>query len=245
MPSIVSRANELERKFHHRAPMGNRDKIMTVLNIYRDRKNVPFMAVQNMVLALYSPSLFSTARQRGKDVAEKMYENFLSKYQNATAYPDDNVRTLRYTEKLHERRDRILGIRRTYQLHVILYTQARKMDPERPLPKQEELGRAQKRGMAKKKHKGLIQFWKGYLTVSSFNTSIFEEQKWKMTDRGTREFRKLYPICMTDDKFRDREDRSPRIPGRDLPPGWGGPGEGEAGAGEGAEPRCGAAAGGG
>ncbi len=209
MPSIVSRAKELERKFHDRAPMGNRDKIMTVLNIYRDRKNVPFLAVQNMVLALYSPSLFSTARQRGKDAVEKMYENFLSKYQNATAYPDDNVRTLRYTEKLQERRDRILGIRRTYQLHVILYTQARKMDPERPLPKQEELGRAQKRGMAKKKHKGLIQFWKGYLTVSSFNTSIFEEQKWKMTDRGTREFRKLYPICMTDDKFRDREDRAP------------------------------------
>jgi hypothetical protein len=66
MPSIVSRAKELERKFHDRAPMGNRDKIMTVLNIYRDRKNVPFLAVQNMVLALYSPSLFSTAGRGGR-----------------------------------------------------------------------------------------------------------------------------------------------------------------------------------
>ena len=146
MPSVVTRANELERKFKAGAPVRNRDKIKEVLDIYRDRRNVPFLTVQNMVMALYSPSMFSTARQRGRDVVEKMYENFLSKYQNATAYPVDGVRTLRYTEKLQERRDRILGIRRTYQLHVILYTQARKMDPERPLPKQEELGRFRRRG---------------------------------------------------------------------------------------------------
>ena len=45
-------------------------------------------------------------------------------------------------EKLQERRDRILGTKRSYQLHVVLYTQEKKLDPKKKdeyVSKQEKL----------------------------------------------------------------------------------------------------------
>ncbi len=75
-----------------------------------------FRTVQNMVLAFYSPTLI------GRDKVEKMYENFLSKYQNEEKHPQDWIRGMTNKEKLEERRDRLLGVKRPYQLNVILLT---------------------------------------------------------------------------------------------------------------------------
>jgi len=57
MPSVSSRVNELKRKLPENAPKQSQDKIEKVLGIYQDRANISFPAVQNVVLALYSPCL--------------------------------------------------------------------------------------------------------------------------------------------------------------------------------------------
>ncbi len=57
MPSVLSRVSELKRKFLKNAPKQSQEKIEKVLEIYQDRANISFPVVQNMVLALYSPSL--------------------------------------------------------------------------------------------------------------------------------------------------------------------------------------------
>ncbi|MFM7989907.1 MAG: hypothetical protein ACKPKO_62395, partial [Candidatus Fonsibacter sp.] len=77
-------------------------------------------------MALYLPSAFGRVGKRGKlGKADEMYEEFISKYQ------DTNV----------ERRERRSGIK-SYQLRVVLYTQARKQDPDRePLPQDEAVER--------------------------------------------------------------------------------------------------------
>ena len=77
MPSISKRADELESKFMKGAPERSKAKIQKVLDIYRQRSGVPFLTVQNMVVALYSPSLVNTKRDKYK--VDEMYENFLSK----------------------------------------------------------------------------------------------------------------------------------------------------------------------
>ena len=87
MPSVLSRVAELERKFLKNAPKKNQPKIEKVLAMYKDKANMNFTVVQNMVLALYSPSLFEK-----KEKVDKMYENFLSKYQNEEAFPTDYKR---------------------------------------------------------------------------------------------------------------------------------------------------------
>ncbi len=43
--------------------------------------------------------------------------------------------------------------------------------------------------------KGLIQYWSGYLTVQAYSSRVFVEQKWKLTARGTKKFKKLYPVA--------------------------------------------------
>ena len=125
MPSVLSRIAELKNKFYKFAPKQSQGKIEKVLEIYKDRANLNFRTVQNMVMALYSPSLI------GKDKAEKMYENFLSKYENEEKYPTDLRREMTNKEKLEERRDRLLGVKRSYQLHVVLYTQEKKLDTKK------------------------------------------------------------------------------------------------------------------
>ena len=72
MPSVLSRVAELEHKFLKHAPKQNQEKIKKALGNYKDRANLNFNAVQNMVLALYSPSLL------GRDKVEKMYNKFLA-----------------------------------------------------------------------------------------------------------------------------------------------------------------------
>ena len=63
MPSVLSRAAELERKFLKNAPKKNQPKIEKVLAMYKDKANMNFTVVQNMVLAPYSPSLFEKRRK--------------------------------------------------------------------------------------------------------------------------------------------------------------------------------------
>ena len=107
MPSVLNRARELERKFLKQAPKENQEKIKRVLEIYKDHANVNFTTVQNMVLALYSPSLF-----KNKATVQKMYENFLSKHQDENKYPEDSRRTMTASERIQERRDRLLGVKK-------------------------------------------------------------------------------------------------------------------------------------
>ena len=81
-------------------------------------------------MALYLPSAFGRVGKRGKPgKADEIYEDFVSKYENIDMYPPDMIRTFRYVDRLRERADRLKGRRRTYQLKVVLCTQARKQDP--------------------------------------------------------------------------------------------------------------------
>ena len=58
-----------------------------------------------------------------------MYENFLSKYQNEDKHPQDWTRGMTAKEKLEERRDRLLGVKRSCQINVILFGQEKKLNP--------------------------------------------------------------------------------------------------------------------
>ena len=201
MPSVLSRIAELNNKFYKFAPKQSQEKIKKVLEIYKDRANMNFLTVQNMVLALYSPSLI------GRDKVEKMYENFLSKYQNEEKHPQDWTRSMTNKEKLEERRERLLGVKRTYQLHVVLYTQEKKLDPK----KKDEYVSKQV-GLSKhgkiKRTRGLVQITRMHITVQAYSSKLFEALKWKLALRGTKEFRHLYPICMTDKDLAERDRRS-------------------------------------
>ena len=199
MPSVLSRAAEPKRKFLKYAPKQNQEKIKEVLEIYKDRAYLKFNSVQ---LALYSPSLL------GNEKVEKMYQNFLSKYQDQEKYPQDWTRYMTAKEKLEERRDRLLGVKRTYQLNVILFTQERKLDPAKKkdgdtmfLPK----------GAKTKRLKGLVQVARLNLTVKAYNSKVLEALRWKLATRGTKEFRQIYPICMTDKEFAERAEEGTRL----------------------------------
>ena len=115
MPTIDSKAKELERRFLAFAPQHQRAKIRKVIDIYRERRNVPFLTVQNLALTLYSPSVLGPS---GRTKADQKYEDFLSKHQHATAYPVDHTRTLRYIDRVKEQTERMQG-KRSYRLNVI------------------------------------------------------------------------------------------------------------------------------
>ena len=67
-------------------------------------------------MALYLPSAFGRVGKQGKQgMADEIYEDLLSRYQ------DNNV----------EQRETLTGIKRNYQLRVVLFTQARKQDPDK------------------------------------------------------------------------------------------------------------------
>ena len=199
MPSVVTRVKELKRKFYESAPAQNQPKIEKVLAMYKDKSNMNFTVVQNMVLALYSPTLM------GKKNVDKMYENFLSKYSNEEAFPMDYTRGMTNKEKLQERRDRILGRKQSYQLFVAIYTQEKRMDEEK---RKEYLKAEQKeaKDVRMKKIRGLAQIT---LTHKAYSSRVFEELRWKLARRGTREFRQLYPICMTDKDFAECDRKVP------------------------------------
>jgi len=201
MPSILQNSKELEKRFLNGAPQYNRSKIQNVINIYKERSGVPFRTVQNMVIALFSPSVFGP---KGKEKVENMYENYVSKFQNGKTYPINYMRTARQIDKLEDKRDRLLGKKHKYTLRVILLTQEQKSDPSKDRPPQDII-----KSYRKKSHKGLVQYWSGDLSVQAYRSTVFEQQLNKLTLRDTREFKQLYPICMTDQYFADREMKAP------------------------------------
>ena len=199
MPSVLSRVKELKSKFLTGAPKSTADKIKKVIDLYQDKANLNFTTVQNMVVALYSPSLV------GKSKVEKMYENFMSKYENAET---DYRRGMTWKEKHQERMDRINGVKQKYQLSVLLYTQKRKLDGKRAEDYTEDEKKIRLQTKTKKL-KGLVQYFNGDLLVEAYRSKVFEDLKWKLVMRGTKEFRALYPICMTSTDFKDREKAVP------------------------------------
>ncbi|MFM7986136.1 MAG: hypothetical protein ACKPKO_43165, partial [Candidatus Fonsibacter sp.] len=103
---------------------------------------------------------------------------------------------------------------------MVLFTQARKEDPNKePFPQDEAIEKrieTRKRKYNKAKHKGLLQYWTGHMTVKASNDKVISQQKEKLTTRGTKEFKQLYRICMTDANFKERELKGPGLPGRHI-----------------------------
>ncbi|MFM7986006.1 MAG: hypothetical protein ACKPKO_42500, partial [Candidatus Fonsibacter sp.] len=79
-----------------------------------------------------------------------------------------------------------------YQLKVVLYTQARNQYPDNePFPPDEATEKrieTRNRKYYRAKHKGLLQYWTGYLTVTAYNDRVINQQKEELTTRGTNEF---------------------------------------------------------
>ena len=198
MPRRSKLAEALETKYLDSAPRANQDKIRNAIEIYRNNRNVTRANAEKIVMALYLPSAFGRVGKRSKlGKADEMYEEFISKYRDTNG----------------ERRERLTGIKRSYQLRVVLFTQARKEDPNRePFPQDEAIENrieTRKRKYDRAKHKGLLQYWTGHLTVKAPNDKVISQQKEKLTTRGTKEFKQLYRICMTDANFKERELKAP------------------------------------
>ena len=135
-----------------------------------------FTVVQNVVLALYSPSLFVK-----KQHVDKMYENFLSKCGNEEAFPIDYKRRMTNKEKLQGRRDGILGREQKYLLKVTLFAQEKKLqpkvegEPSNPMPTEnyeKKRKDTSEGGILKpskiRRLKGLVQVARVDLTVSAY-----------------------------------------------------------------------------
>ncbi|MFM7988878.1 MAG: hypothetical protein ACKPKO_57160, partial [Candidatus Fonsibacter sp.] len=107
--------------------------------------------------------------------ADEIYEDFVSRYQ------DNNI----------EQMKRLMGIKRNYQLRVVLFTQARKQDPNKePLTQDEATERRieqRKREYKRAKRNGLLQYWTGHPTVKAYNDRVISQQEEKLTTRGTNE----------------------------------------------------------
>ena len=90
-------------------------------------------------MALYLPSAFGRVGKRGKpSKTDEIYTGFVSIYQDDNRGPTDIFKSWRYIDKVQYRQDRMKGIKRNYQLRVVLFTQARKQDPDRDPFKQDE-----------------------------------------------------------------------------------------------------------
>ena len=115
MPSSrIKTAQNLEDRYLDNAPKKNHEKISIVLEIYRGNKKVKKHTAETVLMALYLPRAFGHVgnKRKGKpDKADDIYEDFVSKYKN-------------YSADIEKPK-----INRIYELRVVLYTQARKMDP--------------------------------------------------------------------------------------------------------------------
>ena len=110
MPSVIHVAKELEHTYMNYAPKSNQDKIKHVINVYKNRKNVPKHIVEKAVTAFYLPSAFGRVGKRGEPgKAKEIYEDFVSRCQDEYSYPTELVKSWRYTDKLQDRQDRLKG----------------------------------------------------------------------------------------------------------------------------------------
>jgi hypothetical protein len=201
MPSVLQIAQNLENRYISGAPKANKEKIKRVIQIYKENKNVTRNIAEKVVMSLYLPSAFGQVGKRGKPYkADEMYDEFVSRYKDASGY----------VQRLTARSG---GIKRKYQVRVVLFTQARKQDPDKePFQQDEVVDRIiQKRARKyyRAKHQGLLQYWTGYLTVKAYSDRVITQEKGKLTTRGTNEFKQLYRICMTDAHFKERELKAP------------------------------------
>jgi len=65
-------------------------------------------------MALYMPSAFGRVGKRGKPgKAEEICEDFVSRYENNSAYPEDGFKTVGYTDKMIDRKERLTRIKGT------------------------------------------------------------------------------------------------------------------------------------
>jgi len=196
------------------APQRNHDKIRKVADLYKRSQNISTPAVIKMVVQLTNPTPV-VMKGNAREVVDKLYHAFLSKYTDTLKYPEDALRDLKPKDKKQERLDRLKGVRRDFSLHVIRLTQKEKLadrsgaievhEDYPPLPEVEKRNKETK-ALKGKKVKGLSQFWAGYLDVQAPNDIVLRESKAEiLIKRGTKWFKHLYPICMTNPDFAKRE----------------------------------------
>ncbi|MFM7987903.1 MAG: hypothetical protein ACKPKO_52180 [Candidatus Fonsibacter sp.] len=96
---------------------------------------------------------------------------------------------------------------------MVPFTQAKKQYADKePLSQDEATERRieqRKQKYDRANHKGLLQYWTGHLTVKASNDRASNQQKEKLTMRGTNELKPLYRICMTNANFKERELKAP------------------------------------
>ena len=115
MPNAMQIAKELENKYLKYAPKTNHNKIKHIIHIIKDRRNVPRNIAEKAAMALYMPSAFGRVGKRGKpSKADEIYEDVVSRYQDVNTYPQDFVKTWRYTDKLIDRKEMRTRIKRNY-----------------------------------------------------------------------------------------------------------------------------------
>ena len=89
MPSNIQVALTLEHKYLKSAPKANRDKIRRVIQIFRNNNNVTRNTAEKVVMSLYLPSAFGRVGKKGKPrKADEMYDDFVSRYQDDSAYTE-------------------------------------------------------------------------------------------------------------------------------------------------------------
>ena len=97
----------------------------------------------------------------------------------------------------------------------MLFTQARKQDPNRDPFSQDEaeerIVQNRSRKYVRAQRKGLLQYWTGHMTVQAFSDRVISQQKGKLTTRGTNELKLRYHICMTDGNFQGARDEGLRL----------------------------------
>jgi hypothetical protein len=97
-------------------------------------------------------------------------------------------------------------------LKIGLYAQAKKLnpDPSEEQQKDRDVKIALKTSSSRvRKNKDLIQIWGGDIEVDAVDERVIDESKWKMVLRGTLDFKHIYPILMTNENFRNREQDVP------------------------------------
>ena len=187
------------------APRENREKIIEVAKLYKTTKDFSYREARNMVDKLLMPSLvFKSLDSRAR--VDKLYEDFMSKHSDKTKYPEDALRSLTPAERRKERLDRLKKNRQDFAVRVSLLRHELTPVDDLPLNKLPNFVATEKKASNKKKVKGLVQFWSGTLDVVAPNDIILRESKNQVVvRRGSKWFKHLYPICMTDANFAKRE----------------------------------------
>ena len=97
---------KLKYKYMEYAPKATQQQNTPVISLYNIRRNVAHHIVEETVLALYLPSAFGRVGQRGNpSKGDKIYEDFVSVCQDNKPYPEDNLKTVRFTDRLIERKE--------------------------------------------------------------------------------------------------------------------------------------------